>query len=120
TSVRVSISSPEDLACSGLIYSGVPTNAPRRVNIVSAVSFWVSALATPKSMIFGAGRPSTSVTRTFDGFKSRFLMGVLDSVADAHEKFQALADAEVVLVAVSRDGNAGHVLHHEVRRPLRR
>jgi hypothetical protein len=34
----VSISSPDELACSGLMYSGVPTSAPARVNIVSAVS----------------------------------------------------------------------------------
>ena len=40
-------------ACSGLTYSGVPTNAPTRVNIVSAVRFWDSALAIPKSIIFG-------------------------------------------------------------------
>src|ERR1700733_4278560 len=37
------LSSPDDSACSGLIYSGVPISAPTRVNIVSAVSFWVSA-----------------------------------------------------------------------------
>ena len=40
-------------ACSGLTYSGVPTNAPTRVNIGSAVRFWDSALAIPKSIIFG-------------------------------------------------------------------
>ena len=72
--MRVSISSPDELACSGLMYSGVPTSAPTRVNMVSAVSFWVSALATPKSMIFGAARPSTSVTRMLEGFRSRWMM----------------------------------------------
>ena len=47
--MRVSISSPEDLACSGLIYAGVPRGATMNVKIVSAVSLCVSALAIPTS-----------------------------------------------------------------------
>ena len=36
-----------------------------------SVSFWVVALATPKSMILGDGLPSTSETSTLLGFRSR-------------------------------------------------
>ena len=74
TSVRVSISSPSESACSGLMYSGVPIITPKRVEIVSALSFCASALATPKSMIFAIGFPSTSVTRMLEGFRSRWIM----------------------------------------------
>ena len=48
-----------------------------------------------------------------------FLMSVLHALADTDEKVQALACAQLVLVAVLRDGNAGNVLHHEVRPALR-
>ena len=41
---------------------------------LSSCSFCVSAVATPKSMIFGAARPSTSVTRMFEGFRSWWRM----------------------------------------------
>jgi hypothetical protein len=53
------------------MYSGVPSSVPTRVNMVSAVNFWLSALGTPKSITFGPGRPSTSVTRMLEGFRSR-------------------------------------------------
>ena len=55
TSVRVSMSRPPISACSGLMYSGVPTSAPISVCSVRSVSDCVIAFATPKSMIFGAG-----------------------------------------------------------------
>jgi len=32
------------------------------------------ALAIPKSMTFGTGDPSCSVTSTFDGFRSRWMI----------------------------------------------
>ena len=49
-----------------------------------------------------------------------FLMCVLHSFADAHEKVQPFAGAEPVIIAVVGDRNAGHVLHDEVRRALGR
>jgi hypothetical protein len=55
------------------MYSGVPINAPRRVSSVLAVSGRSVALAIPKSMTFGTGSPSISVTRMFDGFRSRWI-----------------------------------------------
>ena len=73
-SVRVSMSSCFISACSGLMYSGVPTTAPSPVNSVWSVSGCAVALATPKSMIFGTGRPSSNVTRTFEGLRSRWMM----------------------------------------------
>jgi hypothetical protein len=57
-SERVSMSSWFSSACSGDMYSSVPTMAPNSVNIVFSVSRLCSALATPKSITFGTGRPS--------------------------------------------------------------
>ena len=73
-SLRVSTSRLVISACSGLIYSGVPTISANRVKSVFSVSCWLIALATPKSMILGTGRPSCSVTSTFDGLMSRWMM----------------------------------------------
>ena len=57
-SVRVSMSSWLSSACSGLMYSSVPTTAPNSVNSVCSVSRGPVALATPKSMTLGTGLPS--------------------------------------------------------------
>ena len=56
------------------MYAGVPTTAPNSVNIVFSVSGLPVALATPKSITFGTGRPSYRATRTFDGFRSRWMI----------------------------------------------
>jgi len=45
-------------ACSGLMYSSVPTMVPYCVNSVRSVSFCSVALATPKSIHLGTGLPS--------------------------------------------------------------
>ena len=73
TSVRVSMSIEVGSACSGLMYVGVPTMTPMSAKLIS-VSFCSVALATPKSITLGVGRPSTSVTRTLAGFKSRWII----------------------------------------------
>ena len=63
--------SGDNAACSGLMYSGVPTSMPCSVTVVwVAGDVWI-ALAIPKSMIFGVPRPSSSETRTFEGLMSR-------------------------------------------------
>ena len=49
---------PCQSACSGLMYSGVPTRTPISVKSVRSVSGCVVALAIPKSMIFGTGLSS--------------------------------------------------------------
>ncbi len=41
------------------------------------------------------------------------LMGVLDSMADFHEEFQAVGNGEPNRIAVFGDGNALDVFHHE-------
>ena len=73
-SLRVSMSSWFSLACSGLMYSSVPTIWPYCVNIVFSVSLWLMALATPKSMTLGTASSSYSATSTFAGFKSRWMI----------------------------------------------
>ena len=57
-SERVSMSSWFSSACSGDMYCGVPTTAPNWVERVSSVSRPPVALATPKSITLGTGRPS--------------------------------------------------------------
>ena len=47
--------------------------APNWVNSDRSVSRWPVALATPKSITLGVGRPSTTVTSTFDGLTSRWI-----------------------------------------------
>ena len=73
-SARVSISTPENPACSGDMYSSVPTTAPNCVDIDSSVSLPPVALATPKSITLGIGLPSMSVTRMLAGLRSRWTM----------------------------------------------
>ena len=70
-SLRVSTSMPLRSACSGLMYAGVPTKCPNAVNSVLSVNGASVALAMPKSMTFGTERPSSCVTRMFDGLMSR-------------------------------------------------
>jgi hypothetical protein len=57
-SVRVSAPSALISACSGLMYSGVPTIVPYCVNTVRSVSRCSVAFATPKSITLGTGFPS--------------------------------------------------------------
>ena len=73
TSARVSMSTPLSSACSGAMYSGVPTIWKWPVCSVRSVSAPPVALAMPKSITFGTGRPSTTVTRTLDGLMSRWM-----------------------------------------------
>src|SRR5437868_3769693 len=72
-SARVSISRLLSSACSGAMYSSVPTICPTAVNIVRSVSFWAVALATPKSITLGTGLPSYRAMRTLLGFRSRWM-----------------------------------------------
>ena len=44
------------------------------VNTVLSVSSCCVALAMPKSITFGTGTPSCSVTRMFEGLMSRWMM----------------------------------------------
>ena len=73
-SLRVSTPKAFISACSGLMYSNVPTRAPNWVNSVRSVSRCSIALATPKSITLGTGLSSYMVTRTFDGLMSRWMI----------------------------------------------
>ena len=73
-SLRVSMSSWFTLACSGLMYSSVPTIWPKPVNSVFSVSDWLIALATPKSITLGTGWSSYSATSMFVGLMSRWMI----------------------------------------------
>ena len=51
-----------------------PTSSSKQVQKVLFVSGWCSALAMPKSMIFGAPLPYSSwATRMFEGLRSRWI-----------------------------------------------
>ena len=56
------------LACSGLMYDGVPTMWPLWV---SAAASWRTSLAMPKSISLTAREPSSM---TLDVFRSRWTM----------------------------------------------
>ena len=74
-SLRVSMSRPAHLR---LLGAHVQRRADHlrecRVNSVLSVSCWSVALATPKSITLGTGWPSCSVTSTFDGLMSRWMI----------------------------------------------
>ena len=65
---------PPISACSGLMYSGVPTSCPWSVNSVRSVSCWPVALAMPKSITFTTALSSCIVTRTLVGLRSRWMI----------------------------------------------
>ncbi len=48
--------------------------SPNWVNKVRSVSRWSMALAKPKSITLGTGRPSRSVTSTLEGLMSRWMI----------------------------------------------
>ena len=73
-SLRVSTSTADSSACSGLMYRGVPISWAKPVNSVLSVRLWPVALAMPKSITLGKGTPSSEVTRTFVGLMSRWMI----------------------------------------------
>jgi len=73
-SLRVSTSTPERSACSGLMYIGVPMSWWKPVLSVRSVREPPMAFATPKSMILGTAAPSMTVTRMFEGLRSRWMI----------------------------------------------
>ena len=76
------------------------------------------ALAMPKSMIFGWAFPSTSETRMFEGFRSRWMMAFWCACwTPSHTSMNSLSRSSVgrrVVVAVCVERNPSHVLHDEV------
>ena len=105
-SARVSMSSPEKPACSGDMYSSVPTTAPNCVDSDSSVSLPAVALATPKSITLGTGlavdERDQDVGRLEVAVDDPLLVGVLHRLADRHEQLQPLPGREPGLVAELR------------------
>ena len=73
----------------------------------------------PKSITFGTGTPSCSVTRMFEGLMSRWMMPFWCACWMAWQtwmnKLEPLRRSdEIVLVAVIGDPDPSHQFHHEV------
>ena len=105
-------------ACSGDMYVGVPTIAPVSPRLWS-VRLNSVALATPKSMTLGVGRPSTSVTITLLGFRSRWMIpfwwACCTAWQTATNNSSRARDRQPLAVAVLGDRLALDQLHHEER-----
>ena len=119
-SARVSTSIALNVACSGAMYSGVPATVPKALYRLCSVSCRpLVALARPKSMTLGTGVPSwlfhQDVRRLQVAMDDSLLMGMLHGRADLAEQVQAFQQPQPVLVAIVRERNALHQLHHEER-----
>ncbi len=86
-----------NLACSGDMYSSVPTSWPRAVKIVFSVSCCpdrlghakVDDLADRPLVVFG----HQHIGRLEVAMDDSLLMGVLNRLADRHKQFQPLLEA---------------------------
>ncbi len=89
------------------------------MKIVFSVSRWFVALATPKSITFGTGLPSATVTRTFDGLTSRWITPFWWACWMAAHTWRNRASRprveQLMPVAVIGDRYAGDVLHRKER-----
>ena len=120
---RVSMSMAISSACSGDMYSGVPTIVPKPVNrrVLGQPDRSV-ALATPKSMTLGTGLSSCKVdedVRRLDvAVDDPLLVGMLDRLADRDEQLEPIRGDSSLVVAELGERDALHKLHHEVRRTV--
>ena len=119
TSDRVSMSRLFSSACSGLMYSGVPTTAPNPVTSVCSVSGCPAALATPKSITFddrlAVVRGDQDVRRLEVPVDDPLLVGVLDRLADLDEQLQPLRGVSRCSSQYFVIGHALDQLHDEER-----
>src|SRR5215813_13576412 len=104
-SLRVSTSRSLMPACSGDMYSGVPTIWARPVNSVLSVNSCPSALAIPKSITLKTGVVSwhQHVGGLEVAVDDALLVGVLHRLADGQKQLQPPARRQAVLVAVVGD-----------------
>ena len=100
------------------MYNGVPTIWAKFVNSVRSVNCCPVALAMPKSITFGTGTPSCSVTSTLDGFRSRWMTPFWCACCTAWQtgtnRLQPIPHRQVVPVAELGDRYAADQLHDEI------
>ena len=89
------------------------------MNSVRSVSRWSTALATPKSITLGTAWPSISVTSTFDGLMSRWMIPLWWACSiDRHtatNRLEPRPERKPLAIAVLVDRDAVDELHHEER-----
>ena len=74
---RIDVQADSAVACSGLMYIGVPTICENCVNNVCVGQACRVALATPKSITFGTALIVAPSTSTLDGLRSRWMIAFL-------------------------------------------
>ena len=118
-SLRVSTSRPDEL---GLLGAHVQRRADELgeagVERLARSGSGPVALAMPKSITLGTGTPSMSVTRMFDGLRSRWMIPFWWACCTAWQtrtnSSSRSADRELLAVAVVGDRDAADQLHDEV------
>ena len=106
-SLRVSTSMPERSACSGLMYSGVPTNWWKPVYSVRSVRRCAGGLGHAEVDDLGHRGAVDDRHQDVGGLQvamdDPLLVGVLHGPADQDEQLQPIADRELLAVAVVGD-----------------
>ena len=117
-SLRVSTSRSSSSACSGLMYSGVPTTAPKPVNSVSLGQLRPGRLGHAEVDDLGHRPAVVQGDQDVRGLEvavdDPLLVRVLHRLADRDEQLQPLAGRQPPLVAVLGDRDALDQLHDEV------
>ena len=118
-SVRVSTSSGDISACSGLMYSGVPMKVPN-CGKLGAVCQGLGDGLGDAEVDNPQHRPFVGLCDQHVGglqipVDDPLLVRVLDAFTELDEEFQPRPHRQPVTIAVVDDGLTGHVLHREVR-----
>ena len=119
-SARVSTSIALNVACSGAMYSGVPATVPKAVKrLLLGELHAAGRLGQAEVDHLGHRRAVVAfdqdVRRLQIAVDDPLLMGVLHGRADLAKERQALRQPEAVLVAIFRERDPLHQLHHEER-----
>ena len=104
-------------ACSGAMYSKVPTICPTSVNMVRSVSFLPGGLGNAKVdhlwNRLAIVQAHDHVRRLQVAVNDPLLVRMLHRLADGNEQFQPLPQRELLLVAILGDRDASDELHDE-------